>query len=151
MPGHASTSTVRPNIHGAKVMICIWWDKVSVEYYELFKPSKTITGDQYRMQLMRLSLALKEKQPQYQERHDKIILQHDNTRSHVAIPVKTYLETLKWKVLPHPPYFSNVAPSTITICFDRWRTAWLISISALMKKSRKWIDSWIASKDGSFF
>ena len=23
MPGHASTSTARPNIHGAKVMLCI--------------------------------------------------------------------------------------------------------------------------------
>ena len=23
-PGHASTSTFRPNIHGAKVMLCIW-------------------------------------------------------------------------------------------------------------------------------
>ncbi|GJQ84756.1 hypothetical protein Trydic_g21157 [Trypoxylus dichotomus] len=25
-------------------------------------------------------------------------------------PVKTYLETLKWKVLPHPPYSPDIAP-----------------------------------------
>ena len=111
MPGHASTSKARPNIHGTKVMLCIWWDHLGVMYCELLKPSETITGDRYRMQLMRLSRALKGKRPQYQERHDKVILQHDNAWPHVARPVKTYLETLKWEVLPHPPYFPDVAPS----------------------------------------
>ena len=102
MPGHASTSTARLNIHGAKVMLCVWWDQLGVVYYELLKPSGTITGDRYRTQLMSLSRALKEKWPQYQERHDKVILQRDNARPQVAKPVKTYLETMKWEVLPHP-------------------------------------------------
>ena len=55
MPGHASTSTARPNIHAAKIMLCIWWDQLGVVYYELLKPSETITGDRDRTQLMRLS------------------------------------------------------------------------------------------------
>ena len=63
------------------------------------------------MQLMCFSRVLKEKLPQYQKRHDKVILQHDNARLRVARPVKTYLETLKWEVLPHPPYSPDVAPS----------------------------------------
>ncbi|KAG5320820.1 MOS1T transposase, partial [Pseudoatta argentina] len=42
--------------------------------------------------------ALKEKRPLYAQRHDKVILLHDNARPHVAKPVKTYLETLKWEV-----------------------------------------------------
>lgn len=94
-PGHTSSSTARPNIHGAKLMLCIWWDQLGVIYYELLQPSETITGSLYRTQLMRLSHALKEKRPQYAQRHDKIILQHDNARPHVAQPVKTYLGTLK--------------------------------------------------------
>ena len=65
-------------------------------YYELFKPSETITGNRYRMQLMRLSQALKKKQPQYEERHDKVIIQRDNSRPHVARPVKTYLHGEKF-------------------------------------------------------
>ncbi|GFT77420.1 mariner Mos1 transposase [Trichonephila clavipes] len=60
---------------------------------------------------MRLSRALKDKWPQYNERHDKVILQHDNARPHVAKVVKTYLETLKWEVLPHPLYSPELAPS----------------------------------------
>ncbi|KAG5316054.1 MOS1T transposase, partial [Pseudoatta argentina] len=71
----------------------------------------TITGDRYRLKLMRLSRALKEKRPLYAQRHDKVILLHDNARPHVAKPVKTYLETPKWEVLPHPPYSPDIAPS----------------------------------------
>ena len=75
------------------------------------KSNETITEERYRTQLMRLSCALREKRPQYEQRHEKVILQYDNARPHVAKPVKTYLETLKWEVLPHPPYSPDIAPS----------------------------------------
>ncbi|KAG5320272.1 MOS1T transposase, partial [Pseudoatta argentina] len=76
----------------------------------------------------------------YAQRHDKVILLHDNARPHVAKPVKTYLETLKWEVLPHPPYSPDIAPSD----FHLFR-------SMAHGLAQKWIDSWIASKDMSFF
>ncbi|GBP12116.1 Mariner Mos1 transposase [Eumeta japonica] len=38
-PGHASTSTAKPNIHSFKVMLNIWWDQLGVVYYELLKPT----------------------------------------------------------------------------------------------------------------
>ena len=47
IPGHASTSTVRPDFHGAKVMLCIWWEQLGMVYYELLKPSETITRQNY--------------------------------------------------------------------------------------------------------
>ena len=71
------------------------FEDADVIYYELLKPNETITGERYRTQLMRLSLALREKRPQYEQMHEKVILQHDNARPHVAKPVKTYLETLE--------------------------------------------------------
>ena len=42
--------------------------------------------------------------------HEKVILEHDNARPHVVKPVKTYPETLKWEVLPNPPYSPDIAP-----------------------------------------
>ncbi|GFW33315.1 uncharacterized protein TNCV_2859921 [Trichonephila clavipes] len=30
----------------------IWWDQLGVVYYELLKPTETITGDRYRTQLL---------------------------------------------------------------------------------------------------
>jgi len=47
-------------------------------YYELLNLGDSITGDRYRLQLIRLSRALREKRPEYEQRHDKIILLHDN-------------------------------------------------------------------------
>ncbi|UYV77681.1 MTTP [Cordylochernes scorpioides] len=44
-PGHASTSTAKPNIHGKKLMLCIWRDQLGVIYYELLQPNETITGE----------------------------------------------------------------------------------------------------------
>ncbi|GBP50081.1 Mariner Mos1 transposase [Eumeta japonica] len=40
--------------------------------------------------------------------HDKIILLHDNARQHVAVPVKNYLKTLDWEVLPQPSYAPDI-------------------------------------------
>ena len=99
---------------------------------------------------MRLSRALKKKRPQYQERHDKVILQHDNAWPHVARPVKTYLRTLKWEVLFHPPYFPDVAPSDYHL-FRSMAHGLANQHFRYYEEVKKWIDSWIASKDASFF
>jgi len=131
-------------------MLCIWWDQLGVVYYELLKPTETITGDRYRTQLMRLSRALKDKRPQYNERHDKVILQHDNARPHVAKVVKTYLETLKWEVLPHPPYSLDVAPSDYHL-FRSIAHGLADQHFRSYEEVKNWIDSWIASKDVQFF
>ncbi|KAG5316029.1 MOS1T transposase, partial [Pseudoatta argentina] len=109
-----------------------------------------ITGDRYRLQLMRLSRALKEKRPLYAQRHDKVILLHDNARPHVAKPVKTYLETLKWEVLPHPPYSPDIAPSDFHL-FRSMAHGRADRRFHSYEEAQKWIDSWIASKDMSFF
>ncbi|KAG5305947.1 MOS1T transposase, partial [Pseudoatta argentina] len=110
----------------------------------------TITGDRYRLQLMRLSRALKEKRALYAQRHDKVILLHDNARPHVAKPVKTYLETLKWEALPHPPYSPDIAPSDFHL-FRSMAHGLADRRFHSYEEAQKWIDSWIASKDMSFF
>ena len=60
-------------------------------YYELLKPGEMVTSDRYRQQLIKLNEALKRKRPEWGYRTHKVILLHDNARSHVAKPVKTYL------------------------------------------------------------
>ena len=56
-PGQPAKSTAKPNIHGAKVMLCIWWDQKVVLYYELLNPGETNNGELYRTQLIRLKRA----------------------------------------------------------------------------------------------
>ena len=69
-PGQPAKSTAKPNIHGAKVVLCIWWDQKGVLYYELLKPAETINGERYWTQLIRLKRAIAK-----------------NARPHVTIPV----------------------------------------------------------------
>ncbi|GBP60038.1 Mariner Mos1 transposase [Eumeta japonica] len=59
---------------------------VGSEGSDLLRTPETITRDRYRLQLIRLSRALKEKRSEYSKRHDKVILLHENARPHVAKP-----------------------------------------------------------------
>ncbi|XP_015189841.1 PREDICTED: uncharacterized protein LOC107073667, partial [Polistes dominula] len=99
---------------------------------------------------MRLSQALKEKRPLYEKRHDKVILLHENDRPHVAKPVKIYLEILRWEVLPHLPYSPDIAPSDFHL-FRSIAHGLADQRFHSYEETKKWVDSWIASKDMSFF
>ncbi|KAG5320099.1 MOS1T transposase, partial [Pseudoatta argentina] len=69
----------------------------------------------------KLSRALKDKRPQYNERHDKVILQHDNARPHVY------------------HLFRSMAHGLADQYFRPY------------EEVKNWIDSWIVSKDDQFF
>ena len=75
-PGQPSTSTAEPNIHGAKVVLCIWWEQKGVLYYELLKSGETINGERYRQQLIKLKRAIAEKRPEYATRLEATIFRH---------------------------------------------------------------------------
>jgi len=149
-PGKPSTSTPKRNIHGKKVMLCIWWDQKGVVHHELLKQSQTITAEHYQQQLIRLNNALKNKRPEYAKRHDKVIFQHDNARPHVGKIVKATLEALGWDVLPHPPYSPDIAPSDYHL-FRSMAHGLSDQHFNNYEEIEKWLNEWIASKDESFF
>ncbi|GBP66328.1 Mariner Mos1 transposase [Eumeta japonica] len=130
-PGHASTSTAKPNIHGSKVMLSIWWDQLGVVHHKLLKPTETITGDRYRTQLMRLSRALKDKRSKYNERHDKVISSMttldsmlrkssrasygDDAISYVQLKRDAHLCTVKCKMCPEHKVHAKLYGCTLII------------------------------------
>lgn len=57
------------------------WKQYGVVYYELLNSIETLTGILYRIQLMKLYPALKEKRAHYYTRYDKISVLHDDARS----------------------------------------------------------------------
>ena len=69
--------------------------------------------------------------------------------AHVAKPVKTYLETIQWKILPHPPCSPDITPSDFHLFHSMAHG--LADQYFNSYELKKWIDSWIASKDMSFF
>ena len=72
------------------------------------------------------------------------------TMLHVAKVVKTYLETLKWEVLPHPPYSLDVAPFDYHL-FRSMAHGLADQHFRSYEEVKNWIDSRIASKDDQFF
>ena len=120
-PGQPAKSTAKPNIHSAKVMLCIWWDQKDVLYYELLKLGETINGERYRTQLIRLKRAIAEKRPEYATRHEAIICHHDNARPLVAIPVRTIWKKVNGKFYP-TRLIAQTLPLLTTICSGRCRT-----------------------------
>ena len=73
--------------------------------------------------------------------HDKLILLHDNARSHVAKQTKQYLEEMKWEILSHPPYSPDIAPF---ICSSPCSRPFLESDTIIIKVSKNgwawWMD-----------
>ena len=149
-PSHASTSTAKSNIHGKKLMLCIWRDQLGVAYYELLQPNETITAESYQQQLMQLSRVLKFKRPQYAKRHDKVIFQHDNVRPHVAKVVNETLEALNWDGSPHPPYSPDIALSEHQF-FRSMAYGLAEQHFSSYEEAKNWVHSWIASKNEEFF
>ena len=61
--------------------------------------------------MIKLDRAVKDKRPQYDGRHDKVILQYDKARLHVSKTVQEASQVLNWEILPHPPYSPDIALS----------------------------------------
>ncbi|UYV66991.1 hypothetical protein LAZ67_4003585 [Cordylochernes scorpioides] len=109
-PGRASSSTAKPSIHGGNIMLCIWWDRLGVAYYELLQLNEKITG--------------------------QMMNKDDNTRPHAEASVKAFLETLKCEVLPHPPYSPDITPSD----FYLFRSMQHDQHLSYYDEIKKWID-----------
>ncbi|UYV63681.1 SETMAR [Cordylochernes scorpioides] len=82
LPGQFPKQTPRPNRFGKKAMLCIWWDQTGVVYFELLKPGKMVNTSRYEQQMHSLREALNEKRPEWREKHNNLILQHDNAPAH---------------------------------------------------------------------
>ena len=108
------------------------------------------TAQRYRQQLLQLSRSLKEKRSEYAERHDKVILQHDNARAHAAKVVKDTLEALSWDVLLHPPYSPDIAPSDYHL-FRSMAHDLADQHFTSYEETKNWVDLWLSGKNEEFY
>ncbi|GFU83780.1 histone-lysine N-methyltransferase SETMAR [Trichonephila clavipes] len=84
------------NIHGV----------VLIDYLQ---KGKTITGAYYASILDKLKAELAEKRPHLQK--EKILLYQDNAPSHASAVAMAKIHELRFKLLDHPPYLPDLAPS----------------------------------------
>jgi len=150
-PGEAGPLQPKKNIHCAKIMLCIWWDQKGIVHYELLKPSDAITGDVYRRQLMRLKVAIKEKRPEWVNKHSKLIFQHDN-----AAYCKSRENIFKWTGLGSatpPAIFARHSSFRLLFiyCIVSGRCSQILQESDLLLTKTSNFGLIIGSKDQDFF
>lgn len=76
--GKKAKSVARPNRFGKKTMLYVFWNQHDITRYELQKSGDTVDGPCLQCQLADLNRAIRQKHPEYQLRHDKIIFLDDN-------------------------------------------------------------------------
>ncbi|KAK6750447.1 hypothetical protein RB195_002430 [Necator americanus] len=105
--GDTPKPTPKPDIHGRKVMLFVWWNSKGLVYFEVLDSGQTVTADIYKDQQNRVDQALR--RPAVEATSTKFL--YDNARPQVAKITLEKIEELGWEVLPHPPYSPDLAPS----------------------------------------
>ena len=93
-----------------KLLLSVWWNNRRILSHEFMKLGEIINIGVYSAQLKRVYSALLQKQPSFVTRRG-VILQHDNTRYHIAQKTQETITLLNLKVLSHPPYFPDLLAS----------------------------------------
>jgi len=98
----------KPDRHGKKVMLTVFWDYKGIISMELLQPNTTINSEKYCYQLDRLHNILPIERPH----KNNIFLLHDNARPHTAKKTRQkIINEFGWEILPHPPYSPDLAPT----------------------------------------
>ena len=76
---------------------------------EFVPPGQTVNHEFYLAVLRRLRENLRRKRPELWRSGDWF-LHHNNAPAHTALSMTRYLPSLRWTVVPHPPYSPDLAP-----------------------------------------
>ncbi|XP_054152815.1 histone-lysine N-methyltransferase SETMAR-like [Oppia nitens] len=109
-PGQRPVGRPRPDFRQQKVMLSVWWDKSGIIHWELLEVGATISAEVYCQQLTRLREKLKENRKSLVN-HWGVNFHQDNAPSHTAKMTQNLLKDFGWKIIPHPPYSPDIAPS----------------------------------------
>jgi hypothetical protein len=96
-----------------KVMASVFWDAESILFIDYLEKGKTKTGEYYSNLLTRLDEKICEKRPGLQKK--KIIFHQDSAPTHKSLLAVGKLRDLRYKLLEHPPYFPDLAPSDLSL------------------------------------
>ena len=145
-PGEAPEPTPKPPVHQKKVMLCIWWNSRGPVYWELLDPGQTVNQEVYITQLDEVKKVL-DKQG---EDHSKIHYIQDNARPHIAKLTLAKLHEIGWKVLPHPPYSPDLAPTDYHL-FRSMASALKEKKFKNVEEIKKWVSSFLHGKQQDFY
>ena len=86
-----------------KVMASVFWDARGILLIDYLEKRQTITGEYYSNHLDQLDVEIYEKK--------KIIFHEDNAPAHQSVLAMERLQDLRYDLLGHPHYSTDLAPS----------------------------------------
>ena len=92
-----------------KVMLTAFWDRNGPITISFLESGNTVNSENYCELLTQVKKDIKNKRRGLQSRG--VILLQDNARPHTAARTLAKIEDLGWKLLTHPPYSPDLAPS----------------------------------------
>jgi hypothetical protein len=91
-----------------KIMATVFWDSKCIVHLDLLTSQKTINAQYYSTHLNeKVKSAICSKR---RKRQDPVCFLQDNACPHTAALTMASLLKLKWDVLRHPPYSTDLAP-----------------------------------------
>jgi histone-lysine N-methyltransferase SETMAR len=110
-PNQRGVPVPRRPMHGKKLMLCVFWSMRGPVHWELLPPNTSITSNLYCDQLSNVNNAIRVLRGM-ERWHGPVFFQQDNARPHVSGQTLHHIkETLGWRLVPHPPYSPDLAPS----------------------------------------
>ncbi len=88
-------------------MLIAFFDRHGMVYQHLVPSKVTVNAAHYLTVLRTLEQHVLKKRPHLKK---QCILHQDNARPHTARIITDYLEKIKIRVMPHPPYSPDEAP-----------------------------------------
>ncbi len=98
----------KPSRFQKKFILCVWWCSGGLVHCELLPAGKTANADLNNRQLTTVMEKLRQLSRRTTARFRPCLL-HDNAASHTANLTKETLESPGFRVLPHPPYYPDLA------------------------------------------
>jgi [histone H3]-lysine36 N-dimethyltransferase SETMAR len=90
-------------------MASVFWDSKGILLIDYLQTGKTITGEYYTNLLDQLNANIRQKRPGLEKK--KIIFHQDNAPVHKCSKALVKLKELHYRLLEHPPYSPDLAPS----------------------------------------
>ena len=139
----------KAELHGRKIMLCVWWDRCSIIHFKSLSRNETVTADLYVQQLQHVHQSLLKKCPALINRKNVVLL-HDNARPHAARVTQEEILELGWSVLPHPPYSLDLAPSNYHL-FRSLQNSLMGTNFTNEHQVREFVEKFFTSKMAEFY